>query len=132
MTNGRHHDLLDRIFITNALEVHFPHCHNSSLPLFGSDHCPLPFQSSPSSIQTSPPFRFDLKWTTYPDFHQLMIKWWNEFPINSSLEFEFQWKVKVKHLKKKIKGWAKKDYGEKKRQKIEALVILFDLEQIKK
>lgn len=103
----------------------------SSLSSFDSDHCPLLFQSSLSSLQVSPPFKFDPEWTNCPDFLTLLAKWWDEFPINPILEFGAQWKNKMLFLKRKIKGWAKNYYGTKKKQEREALATLLQLEQIK-
>lgn len=82
---------------------------------YGSDHHPLLLDTGHQQT-SSKQFQFDPEWLQNEEFVQLIIKWWLEFPL-SQYRIGLSWHKKTKFLKKKIQGWAKNFYGEKKRRK---------------
>lgn len=110
--SGLNQALLDRYFVNIDWLDQYPHVGVQHLSSYGSDHNPLVLSTGHQERHTHQ-FRFDPEWLKNEEFVQLVIKWWTE---KSLLDYRMRlsWHNKTKHLKKKIKGWTKNYYGEKK------------------
>lgn len=62
-------------------------------------------------------FRIDLLWLEHEDFCRLIAKWWQEHPLQEE-DIAKSWIQKLGFVRRKIKGWAKKIYRQKKKRKI--------------
>lgn len=69
-----------------------------------------------ASASPSCHFRFEPEWIDQEGFKELLLKWWNEYPLDYN-NVALSWTNKLKHLKQKIRGWARNYYGAKKKQK---------------
>lgn len=128
-TNGRHFALLDRVFTSVAWDRHYSSSSIIDLSSYGSDHCPLVLQSSSHSQHAPHSFRFDPSWVEIEEFNRLVGKWWDEFQLDLN-DIGNSWNNKLKHMRKRISGWAKNYYGKKKKDKQNLLSRLHHLELV--
>lgn len=128
-TNGRTYALLDRIFTSLDWDTTYPTSQVQELSSFGSDHCPLLLHTSNTPSSHSHTFRFDSSWIDIDEFNRLIEKWWSEFRLDIS-NLGFSWNEKLKYMRRKIFGWTKNYYGQKKRDKASLLTQIHNLELI--
>lgn len=113
--SGRNKALLDRFLVSLDWLEQYPLVSVQHLSSYGSDHTPLVLDTG-STPSPSKQFKFDPEWLNNEDFVKLVIKWWSELPL-SDYRMGLSWHKKTKYLKKKILGWTKNYFGEKKRRK---------------
>ncbi|XP_077226279.1 uncharacterized protein LOC143859460 [Tasmannia lanceolata] len=95
---------LDRILLSKEWEELFPRISQRALSRPISDHNPIMLELS--EYTSGPrPFRFDMDLCELPDFEDLIKGWWNE--LNTSGWYGFVFGIKHKHLKVRIRNWAK-------------------------
>lgn len=128
-SNGHHFALLDRIFTTLPWDHKYPSSVIKDASSFGSDHCPLILTTSSVAIKTPHTFRIDPVWFDHPQFLELVHKWWNEYPLDMN-NLATSWQHKLQFMRRKISGWARNYYGQKKKDKLALLSKLHALELI--
>lgn len=115
-SNGRQQALLDRYLVSLDWIDEYSNYHLLALNAYGSDHTPLLLQLDTSHHKRKPMFKIDPEWLRVEEFQRLIHKWWSEDPL-SPLLTGVSWHKKLKKLRKKIQGWAKNFYGDKKKRK---------------
>lgn len=87
--------LLDKILCSSDWITLYPAAIVHSLPRCYSDHNPL--IPNASSIQTfhRSPIRFDKTWLSKEGFPELVISWWNSFPLELGSNIGTFWKFKL-------------------------------------
>lgn len=126
-SSGSNFALLDRFFTSIEWDQKYPTSVVTDLCKNGSDHCPLLLQIPPPHPPSLPPFRLDPLWLDQEDFCTLLVKWWQEFPIQGP-DYAHSWVLKIGYIRRKIKGWTKNFYGQKKRTKQAILDKLHSLD----
>jgi hypothetical protein len=126
-SNGRQSALLDRFLCSIHWDNYFSPCRVIDLPKYISKHCPLLLQTSMAALPSSNIFRFDKVWLEDPEFNRLVIKWWNDFKLKGDIGNS--WHEKLKHMKRKMKGWHKNFLAQKTKKKQKALNTLHSLEK---
>jgi exonuclease III len=89
-----------------------------------SDHAPLCLQSDTLPMVRKD-FRYELCWKVRPDFHNLVKNVWS-LPVGVTNSLDV-WKLKLKRLRQKLKGWNSNIVGHYKKLKknlIEKIDIL--------
>lgn len=82
----------------------------SIIPFSGSDHWPIELQWNRPGHHLRRPFRFEEFWFSHPEFEQLVRSCWTNFnPTEGTRMARFQ--QKLKNLKKAIKQWNHKTFG---------------------
>lgn len=85
-----------------------------------SDHNPLILDTG--DHKNSPPiFRFENSWMVMEGFREFVVKNWNVPYMGSSLDM---WQQKMRHIRKKIRGWvlnANVAYRKKKKELLDQL-----------
>lgn len=99
-SNGRNFALLDRIFTSIAWDMTYATSYIHDASKYGSDHCPLILHTSNSPLNPIHHFRFDPSWVENEEFNRLVIKWWDEFPLDLN-DLCNSWNMKMKHMRKK-------------------------------
>lgn len=112
-SNGHQFALLDRFFTSLDWDQLYPSSIITDLGKNGSDHCPIILQVSQTPNFSPHQFRFDPLWLEQADFVQLLPQWWGEHQL-SLPDIANSWHKKLGHVRRKIKGWAKNHYGQKK------------------
>jgi hypothetical protein len=80
-----------------------------------SDHNALKITFRENQQCRDPVFRFEKWWLEVQEFEELMKKTWDkEYPISDSVEV---WQMKIRSLRKKIKGWSGNVEVEMKKKK---------------
>lgn len=127
--SGRNKALLDRFLVSLDWLDQYPHASVHHLSSYGSDHTPLVLDTG-TQQNPSKQFKFDPEWLNNEEFVKLVIKWWQELPL-SNYRMGLSWHNKLKNLRRKILGWTKNYYGEKKRKKQAILDQIQILEQLR-
>jgi exonuclease III len=128
-SNGRQSALLDRFICSMQWDSLYAKCVVQDLASYGSDHCPLVLHTNMKNLHTAIIFRFDNLWLDIPEFQDLVIKWWQDFKLSGDIAKE--WHEKMKYMRRKMKGWSKNFFAEKKKRKQIALNTLHHLDRIK-
>jgi hypothetical protein len=84
-SNDRSYALLDRFFCSLSWDNIYPHCMVKDLSRYGSDHYPIILCSQDNFVKIAFIFRFDQEWTLNLEFNRLLVKWWNEFPLQGNI-----------------------------------------------
>lgn len=123
-TNGQASPIwvkLDRFLVNSRWVEFFPRVTQNCLPRLGSDHVPIRLESG-LHIPKPRPFRFEQAWCLADNFFDLIKDWWN-LPQPSGCG-AFILAKKIKHLKEKLKTWAREDFGSIRLKK---LALLHDI-----
>ena len=85
------------------------------------------FTSSISTHHTNL-VRFEKSWLSQEGFINLLIQWWNSYPLG--LDISNSWRLKLQFLRRKLRGWCLNFLGEKKKNKQQLLEQISDLETL--
>jgi hypothetical protein len=94
----------------------------SSLTRSGSDHVPLLIDSgSQAHIGNKAHFSFELSWLKHDNFYEIVRAEWEaetrrDYPIAI-------WQIKIRHLRRFLKGWAKCITGQYKKEKEKTAIL---------
>jgi hypothetical protein len=94
---------LDRIFVSTSWEGAFPLVRVTTLPKDISDHNPILVESGTNFSFGKKKFRFEKWWLERPDFKEVVAKAWSTPCSGNPMEV---WQVKVRTLKRLVRGWA--------------------------
>jgi hypothetical protein len=92
-----------------------------------SDHAPLCLQADAIPIVCKD-FRYELCWKLRPDFHNLVKSNWS-LPVGATHSLDV-WKLKMKRLRQKLKGWNNNIVGHYKRLKKDLIEKIDTLDKI--
>lgn len=126
-SNGTNFALLDRYFTSLDWDNQYPSSYVTDLSKNSSYHCPIVMHIDSSVPIHQTQFRLDPLWFDQEEFCRLVIKWWQEDPLRLNNVAD-SWNQKLGRLRRKIKGWAKNFYGAKKREKVQILDRLNELD----
>ncbi|XP_078150904.1 uncharacterized protein LOC144546233 [Carex rostrata] len=129
-SNGTNFALLDRFLTIINWDQQYPHTSVLDLCKNGSDHCPILLQIEKDIQSNRNSFRIDPLWLEQEDFCALIDKWWKEYPLDPS-NLASSWVQKLSFLRRKIRGWARNFYGQKKKTKQSILHRLNSLDTIR-
>lgn len=104
---------LDRVFINIDWEVAHPLTSVRPLVRAMSDHNPMLMETG-QFLQPHKLFRFEQSWFLREDLVSIVSEVWNSSYNGSNLE---RWQKRMKHMRKKLKGWNKNWEGEYNRRK---------------
>jgi hypothetical protein len=121
---------LDRFLCTLSWEREFPNCINKSLPRYQSDHNTIILLTNNSiTLDNTIPIRYDKTWTHQEGFNELLISWWISYELDT-LDLGKSWKDKMQHMRRKFRGWNNNIKEKVKRDKLNLLNIINELELI--
>jgi hypothetical protein len=115
---------LDRFLVSPDWDLAYNNISVIGLNRSFSDHVPLCLQSDFLPMMRKD-FRYELCWKVRPDFHKLVENVW-ALPVGVSNSLDV-WKLKLKRLRQKLKGWNSNIVGHYKKLKknlIEKIDIL--------
>lgn len=116
--------VLDRVFASTNMEVHFPRLNIKNLSRLGSDHVPILVDFGLHHELRPFLFCFEKWWIQRDDFPDIVKKVWkSSCPCSDPID---AWKFKLRLMRRKIKGWAWNTNAEIKRKK-SALLEEFDI-----
>jgi hypothetical protein len=72
--------------------------------------------------------RFEKSWIDIPEFFDLFLKWWSEYHIIG--DFGNEWKLKLQHIRKRLRGWNRNIIAAKHKNKKKLLTKIQELELI--
>ncbi|XP_026410921.1 uncharacterized protein LOC113306165 [Papaver somniferum] len=108
---------LDRaVFLPNWMNLH-PNTTLKNLIPFGSDHAPILLITNPQSENLSKPYRFYEHWLTNKTCKEKIKRSWSS---NAQGTEAFKCTSKVRSVKKGLKEWKIKEYGDTDRKMKEA------------
>ncbi|KAL6218194.1 hypothetical protein ACLB2K_011409 [Fragaria x ananassa] len=94
---------LDRCLGNNELIVALPHAQVFNLPIVGSDHRPLLFDSHPTETHSPKIFRFEHIWTSAASCEQIITSAW--VSASSTLAMPI-WIANLKACQKSLSSWS--------------------------
>ena len=106
---------LDRVLISEEWETYFPLTTLRKIPRFMSDHNPLLLCSGQESEKKKHPFCFETAWLKHEDFLPKVAEIWGE-GVRAKDAAEM-WNIKLKRVKKFLKGWGMSLKGHSKKYK---------------
>jgi exonuclease III len=98
--------VLDRVFISPALELHFPLCTVSAETSLGSDHTPLVFDSGDGNPPRSNRFFFESSWLLLPGFQDFVGTRWTSLANRvGGRDILDWWSFMSGGLRQQLRGW---------------------------
>jgi hypothetical protein len=121
------YEKLDRILVATEWEEKYPRAAVLALSRNISDHTPLLLSTGIRSVQTIPPFKFELGWFFRDGFVD-MVKdiWINEAGGSNPLE---KWQAKIRKVRQYLRGWAQHTSGILKKEKKEIISKLDEIDK---
>lgn len=98
---------LDRVLISPDQTKDFV-CNNKAIQKISSGHFPLLFMVEAIQDKKNFPFRFEKMWMQHSQFEDQLVKWCN---INIEGTTLFRVASKIKNVKKKVREWNKRYFG---------------------
>lgn len=119
---------LDRLKVSSDWLDVYPEFCQLALPKPASNHCPVLLDSC-CKRWVPTPFCFEKMWLEEPQFSERVPKWWIEVIEEGWAGFRLA--KKLKHLKVKIKEWAKDHFGDilKAKDSLMGEIQLLDLKE---
>lgn len=93
---------IDRVFCTTDLDRLFPLASIQALPMLGSDHTPILWDSGVGLAPKSSRYKFEKWWLLREDFRKVVEKAWAT-PVRGNSAIDI-WQAKVRILRRVTKG----------------------------
>jgi hypothetical protein len=117
------YDKLDRVLASVSWEQKFPLVSVRALTRAGSDHTPLLIDTGEQAHRENKAhFSFELAWLKKEGFYDLIAREWGS--VTHGHNPLVLWQNKIRHLQKKLKGWAKNLSGFYKKEKCRLLELI--------
>jgi len=118
---------LDRILVCTDFETMYPLTTVLALTREISDHTPLLFSTNNLSSSYQSQFKFELGWLLRDGFCEMVREVWQSTLVEGSpIE---RWQAKIRRLRQYLRGWAKSVSGAYKKEKMNILNKLDELDK---
>jgi len=111
--------VLDRVFISEDWEEHFPLATARSLTRVGSDHNPLLVETDSGVSIRSSIFKFENAWLNQEGLKEWVIQKWPQRQKSYVLD---HWRVVSSNLRRLMKGWSRNWGSDQRKLKQELLL----------
>jgi len=121
------YEKLDRVLASTEWEQRFPLVTVDAFNREISDHTPLLLSTGDKTpAGNKPEFKFELSWLLKKDFFETVAKIWGSVDNGSSPMR--RWQNKIKRLRQFLRGWAKNENGNYKKEKDELFRLARELD----
>jgi hypothetical protein len=121
--------VLDRVFISPALEGFFPLCSLTAETSLGSDHTPLIFDSGEGLPERSNRFFFESGWFEHHDFLPMLQNTWSNLSAKvGGRDIIDWWQFMSGSLRQQLRGWARNIGVASKREKETPMAQIMQLD----